>query len=152
MAREVLVKLISSKKESEEILVLSRYKYRLWGLENHFPNRDKQNLRFMTIHKAKGTEADYVLVLGLVNGLRGFPSVLSDPEIFDIVKPEKMLRNEKMTLEEERRLFYVALTRCRKELHLFTSKSDRSPFASEIQRFLMPVDNDTVGERRQSNS
>ena len=38
-------------------------------------------------------------------------------------------------LEEERRLFYVALTRCKKELHIFTSNHNKSQFISEISKY-----------------
>jgi DNA helicase-2/ATP-dependent DNA helicase PcrA len=58
-------------------------------------------IRFMTIHASKGLEFDYVFIVGLEQGL--FPS-----ESFDTNKDE----------EEERRLFYVALTRAGKKLYL----------------------------------
>jgi DNA helicase-2/ATP-dependent DNA helicase PcrA len=58
-------------------------------------------VRFMTIHASKGLEFNYVFIVGLEQGL--FPS-----ESFDTNKDE----------EEERRLFYVALTRARKKLYL----------------------------------
>ncbi len=61
---------------------------------------------------------------------------MSDPEIFDLVKTDDAMRDEKTMMEEERRLFYVALTRCKKELHLFTSKKNRSHFVLEISQFL----------------
>jgi DNA helicase-4 len=134
-AKEILTRLLETKAESEEILVLSRYKFRLWGLQRFFPHSDKNNLKFMTIHKAKGTEAEYILVLGLVKGLQGFPSEMTDPEIFNLAKSDGASNSEKTTLEEERRLFYVALTRCKKEIHIFTSKKNQSPFVSEIDRF-----------------
>jgi DNA helicase II / ATP-dependent DNA helicase PcrA len=58
-------------------------------------------VRFMTIHASKGLEFNYVFIVGLEQGL--FPS-----ENFDTNKDE----------EEERRLFYVALTRACKKLYL----------------------------------
>lgn len=64
--------------------------------------RDEERVRLSTIHQAKGLEFDVVFVIMLCDGL--FPSARS------LEKPE----NE----EEERRLFYVAITRARNELYL----------------------------------
>ena len=44
-------------------------------------------------------------------------------------------RGENYKLEEERRLFYVAITRCKKELFLFTSEKLKSQFVMEIEPF-----------------
>lgn len=64
-------------------------------------SEDIDAVRFMTIHASKGLEFDYVFIVGLEQGL--FPS-----ESFDTNKDE----------EEERRLFYVALTRACKKIYL----------------------------------
>jgi len=68
---------------------------------------DKNKVTLMTIHSAKGLEFPYVNIVGLEENL--FPSQLSLTS-----RPE---------LEEERRLFYVAITRAEKELHLSYSTS-----------------------------
>ena len=67
------------------------------------PHLDEEYLVLSTVHSAKGLEWDAVHVLALSDGL--FPSdmALSSPE----------------GLEEERRLFYVAVTRARRQLHLY---------------------------------
>jgi len=65
-------------------------------------NRDTEQLRLSTIHQAKGLEFDAVFVIMLCDGL--FPS-------------ERSLNSEEGE-EEERRLFYVAITRARNELYL----------------------------------
>jgi DNA helicase-4 len=82
-------------------------------------------MEFLTVHKAKGNEADYVLVLGCIKGRNGFPSEIEDQDVLDIVQKN---RDEKYKLEEELRLFYVAITRCKKELFLFTSEKLKSRF------------------------
>lgn len=67
--------------------------------------RDKESVKLMTAHAAKGLEFDYVFVTGLEDGL--FPHSREDDE-----------RKGGQKAEEERRLFYVALTRARKKVFL----------------------------------
>ena len=115
-------------------MVLSRYNFPLDRLKLEFPDHDRLGIRFLSIHRAKGTEADYVLLLGCVKGNDGFPSEAIDNKLLEIAR-----RGQKETdrLEEERRLFYVALTRSRKQLVLFSSMERRSRFISEIEQYLV---------------
>ncbi|HEY3853082.1 MAG TPA: ATP-dependent helicase [Verrucomicrobiae bacterium] len=64
--------------------------------------RDEEGIRLSTIHQAKGLEFDVVFIIMLCDGL--FPSARS--------------LDDRESEEEERRLFYVAITRARDELHL----------------------------------
>ena len=133
-ATELLKELVDHKNPSEEIMVLARYNQPLRRLQLEFPHRETLGLGFLSIHKAKGTEADHVLLLGCISGRDGFPSEVMDQKVLDIVK--KGQGDETDKLEEERRLFYVALTRCKNQLFLFTSRSARSQFVSEIEPYL----------------
>ena len=76
--------------------------------EDDNPKRDDDRIRLSTIHQAKGLEFEAVFVIMLCEGL--FPSARS------IGKEEDDRENE--GVEEERRLFYVAITRAKKELYL----------------------------------
>lgn len=58
----------------------------------------------MTVHASKGLEFDYVFIVGIEEGI--FPSPIA-------------LNDSVNGIEEERRLFYVAVTRAKKELYLF---------------------------------
>jgi len=69
-----------------------------------------------SIHAAKGLEADYVIVMDLIQDFRGFPSTIEDDVVMRLVMSEKDLHQH----GEERRLFYVALTRARRETHLIS--------------------------------
>jgi DNA helicase-4 len=133
-AKDLLTKLLAERRSDEEILVLARYNFRLEQLKVAFPGHQKQKLSFKSIHSAKGTEADCVLVLGCIGGEFGFPSKVLEENLLEIVSARKQDAKEK--LEEERRLFYVALTRCRKQLFLFTSVEERSQFLTEIAEFV----------------
>ena len=133
-AKELLKSILETKKSTEEVMVLARYNFRLEPLRVAFPGQQDQRLSFRSIHAAKGTEADYVLVLGCISGEFGFPSRITEENLLDVVNVRKQDKREK--LEEERRLFYVALTRCRKQLFLFTSRTDRSQFLYEIADYV----------------
>ena len=83
-----------------------------------------------SIHAAKGLEADYVVVMDMIQDFRGFPSTIEDDPVMRLVMPEKDLHQH----GEERRLFYVALTRARRETHLISPVSAPSLFTLEMLR------------------
>jgi len=83
---------------------------------------------FSTVHAAKGREADYVIVLDLKDDRWGFPSLVEDDPILDLVLPEP----ESFPHAEERRLFYVALTRARQQAYLVTAPAHPSAFIDEL--------------------
>ncbi len=94
--------------------------------ENTPSEEEEDRVKLMTIHSAKGLEFDYVFVTGLEENL--FPS--------------SMCANSRQEMEEERRLFYVALTRARKQVTLSCAQS-RYRFGSlqfcEESRFLEEI-------------
>jgi DNA helicase-4 len=113
--------------EKDDILVLYR---RSKMKEPYFEGLKGNNLyaSFKTIHGSKGLEAKAVFILGLTEGSGGFPDIWSDDAIFRIVKDVKY----DLLWEEERRLFYVAMTRAKDELFLITELGNESSFVEEI--------------------
>ncbi len=89
------------------------------------------NYRKLTIHKSKGLQSDYVFIIGLNNNKNGFPNKIKDHDILRYVNNYK----EYYPYEEERRLFYVALTRCKKKVYLFVQEDNESIFIKEIKRY-----------------
>ena len=84
---------------------------------------------YYTIHGSKGLEADYVCIVGLTRGRYGFPSEVEDDSIFPLAMPTV----EEYPFAEERRLFYVALTRARRLVMLYTVENQISEFVVELQ-------------------
>ena len=85
------------------------------------------DIKFITVHKSKGLEADNVIILNLKNHLLGFPNKMTDDPILSLLLSDA----EDYRFAEERRLFYVALTRTQNEVVLFIP-SDASLFANEL--------------------
>ncbi|MDP9617384.1 UNVERIFIED_ORG: DNA helicase-4 [Stenotrophomonas maltophilia] len=84
------------------------------------------DVEFLTAHRSKGREADYVILPGMVH--RGFPSLRADDPVLSLAMPD----GDTYPLSEERRLFYVALTRARRSVAMFTLQGKHSPFLDEL--------------------
>ncbi len=81
-------------------------------------------------------EAKVVFVLDVVKGKFGFPSEIEDPAILEVVRGDNGIEDQK---EEERRLFYVAITRAKEDLYIYTRQQENSEFLSEIAAYTTPV-------------
>ncbi len=121
----------------DKILVLSRTNHLLEDViqacrRNQVPvanpDRDVQGVRILSAHKAKGLEADVVIVANASDHLFGFPSKVENP---DVLEPVRMSAGDAQA--EERRLFYVAITRAMKRLHLVARQGLPSPYLAEIE-------------------
>jgi len=126
---EYILQLISKKEEDKKkVMVLARYNFifkDLRALKSKYKNLD---IKFSTVHGSKGNEADYVIVLGLDKSKFGFPSKIEDDPILNIVIP----KGDDFEDAEERRLFYVALTRIKSTLFLLSDMYKKSPFIDEL--------------------
>lgn len=120
------------------ILVLGRNNkdiYEYVNLDNFEIKNDniiyKSNLnikiRYLTVHKSKGLEEENVIVLNMIDKIDGFPNKMKDDRILRLVT-----KYEKYKFAEERRLFYVALTRTRNKVYLLTEKNKESIFIKEL--------------------
>lgn len=91
-------------------------------------NQPENKLILSTIHSSKGLEYDRVYLLDVLDGI--LPSFTHKEAVSD---------KEIKVYEEDRRLFYVAMTRARRELHFFHSQMENSEFVEELLRVL-PVE------------
>jgi DNA helicase-4 len=115
-------------KDSATVLLLARFHFKkpdLAPLKRRYP---QLQLQFMSVHASKGKEADYVVVLGLEKGKHGFPSEKVTHPLLELLLPKA----EAYPYAEERRLFYVALTRARHHVYLLTDGHNPSPFIREL--------------------
>ncbi|MGL6550655.1 UvrD-helicase domain-containing protein [Aeromonas hydrophila] len=110
------------------VFILGRYKadeqFVPMGWRQHYG--DHLEIRFKTIHTSKGDQADYVLLPGMM--VQGFPSLKGDDPVFGLVMPD----GDEYLHAEERRLFYVALTRARRSVVMYTVTARNSPFLTEL--------------------
>lgn len=89
-----------------------------------------------TMHGSKGLEADFVIIPGLDSGFRGIPDERPAEPLLDLVLP--VLTS---TVEEERRLMYVALTRAKHSVSLLVSGRRPSEFIVELESVQHPAIN-----------
>ena len=94
-------------------------------LNNQYPLLSIESQSF---HASKGKEADYVIIVGLNKGAHGFPSEKITPALIDALLPKK----EAFDHAEERRLFYVALTRAKDRVYLITDMTESNQFIEEL--------------------
>lgn len=85
-------------------------------------------IEFLTVHRSKGLQADYVIILNCVSGQYGFPSEQADDPILNLL----LSKSDQFKNGEERRLFYVALTRSKKKTFITTNTTYKSKFINEI--------------------
>ena len=109
----------------QDIMVLGRRREHFTGIQAGLNN---SKVRFSTIHKSKGLEAKVVFITGLKHGRGGFPDTWLSDSIFQVIKKT----DTDLLLEEERRLFYVAVTRAKDCLYLITENENQSQFIDEL--------------------
>ena len=117
--------------KSHSILVPGRNGYDLNSVRTK-RWRKSLSLETSTVHRAKGREADYVVVLDLKDVTKGFPSHIEDDPLLELVLPP--ISGVAYPFAEERRLFYVAMTRARRGAYLITDSGQPSKFVVELLR------------------
>ena len=130
--KKLLIKIYDNKK----LLVLGRNNFDInkyidkeFKLINNYYVYKNVKFEYMTIHKSKGLESDNVIILNMSNDILGIPSQIKNAKILKYVESY-----EKYPFSEERRLFYVALTRTKNKVYLFTPTSNESIFIKEINK------------------
>lgn len=132
-----ILKKVLNEIDKEEIMILGRNnndinKY----IDNEYKKEDDYyyykniKFRYLTMHKSKGLESKNVIIINMEDKITGMPSKIKEEEIL------KYLNNTKdyYPYEEERRLFYVALTRTKNNVYII-SPIKESIFIREIKKY-----------------
>ena len=108
--------------------ILKSEKFNMLENKITYESDPDKNIRFLTVHRSKGLEASNVIILNMLDDYLGFPSKITSDSILRFVTNDKDL----YPYEEERRLFYVALTRTKNNVYILTRKKKESIFVKEI--------------------
>ncbi|EKO3839028.1 UvrD-helicase domain-containing protein [Vibrio harveyi] len=135
-----ITRLVANSKtpNKNKVYLLARYWHQLpdlnaiRALRHRFPTLQIESQSF---HASKGKEADYVVITGLTTGKHGFPSEKQTPPLVNALLP----KGDDYLYAEERRLFYVALTRAKHKAYLLVDMMDASEFALELIKQRYPV-------------
>jgi DNA helicase-4 len=122
----------------------SRIKYNEYTDKLEIKGFEDLDIKYITVHKSKGLEADNVIVINLKNHLLGFPNKVSDDPMLSLLLSD----SEEYRFAEERRLFYVALTRTKNEVVLLIP-TDASLFAEELitdNDFILSTNNEKLSK------
>lgn len=91
-----------------------------------------KKIRFLTVHSSKGLEADVVIIINLIDAMMGFPNKIVNAKVIDAINKLE----DNYPYAEERRLFYVALTRTKNEVYLLIPFSKKSVFVKELKKIV----------------
>ena len=125
---EILEKIYADKSNAK-VFMIGRYKLNaprdMRYLQNQYP---KLEIKFFTAHGVKGMTCDYAILLDLDSGILGFPSEMADDPMLNYLLQE----GDDFENAEERRVFYVAITRARYKNYLIYNENQPSKFITEL--------------------
>ncbi len=131
-------------KEKKDILnkILFKYKKNIIALWRNWIEKQivPKGIDFMTIHWSKWLESDYIVILNWNSWIMWFPSEIKDNSLLNLVlsKPDNYMYSE------ERRLFYVALTRAKRKTFILTKEWSKSSFIEELEDILWKNPNEKL--------
>lgn len=136
----LIKQIVSSIPSDKSVFLLGRYSFDDYYLsfmykgakegDKFYYNIDGRKIEFITVHKSKGLEADYVILLQCNKDTYGFPSLVSDDPVLNYV----LTNGDSFPFGEERRLFYVAMTRAKVKTFILYDKRFPSVFVDEFLR------------------
>ncbi len=151
----IIEQLITSIPKDKSIFLLGRYSFDDYYLSSKYKSIKEGNrffymiagrkIEFLTVHKSKGLEADYVIILQCNKDTYGFPSLISDDPILSYV----LTKSDQFPFGEERRLFYVAITRAKLKTFVLYDIHFPSVFVDE---FLNPEKNSKESHEKHPNA
>ena len=134
----VIGQLVASIPLDKSVFLLGRYSFVDYYLSFMYKSVKEGNrffyiigdrkIEFLTVHKSKGLEADYVIILQCNKDTYGFPSLVSDDPVLNYV----LTKSDQYPYGEERRLFYVAITRAKVKTYILYDRRFPSVFVDEF--------------------
>lgn len=119
-------------KKYDSILILGRNNFDIKKYSNMFTSNNimykNKKVKYLTVHSSKGLEDECVVLINLTDDILGFPNKIKDNKILSYVS----FGVNNYPYDEERRLFYVALTRTKNEVFLLVDKKNESIFVKEL--------------------
>lgn len=94
-----------------------------------YKGREDLMINFITAHKSKGLQADYVFIINNLDDYKGFPCKITDEGIVASLTGG----GESFPFAEERRLFYVAITRAKRKTVILAVEGSKSEFVNELE-------------------
>ena len=136
--KKILIKVLNKIiPQSTDIMILSRNKkdiYKYLSKDISFKDNmviyKEYSFPFLTIHSSKGLEAEFVIILNVEDSIMGIPNKIEDHPILNYLNKEI----DKFPYAEERRVFFVGITRCKKETFLLVPRSNPSKFIKELKK------------------
>jgi DNA helicase-4 len=144
---QVLWKIHGSEIDNEEAFYLSgrenvtNYEVgiKMTSINNYIDNEYKQidnhtyiynniTFKYLTIHRSKGLEEDNIIIINTEDNITSIPTKIKNDKLLNYVNNEK----DYYPYEEERRLFYVALTRTKNRVYIITPENNKSIFVNEL--------------------
>jgi DNA helicase-4 len=135
---EIIGQIVTSISPDKSIFLLGRYSFDDYYLSFAYQSvKEKERfyyiicnrkIEFLTVHKSKGLEADYVIILQCNKDTYGFPSMVSDDPVLNHV----LTKSDQFPYSEERRLFYVAITRAKIKTIVLYDRRFPSVFVKEF--------------------
>ena len=111
----------------DDILISGKYRV-INELDKFYYIINDRKIEFLTAHKSKGLEADYVIILQCNRDTYGFPSLVNDDPTLNYV----LTQSDRFPFSEERRLFYVAITRAKIKTFVMYDSKASSVFVDEF--------------------
>jgi len=128
---ECLDDINSIDKGETTVFIIGRYGFlepeELPSIRKQFP---QLSVKYYTAHGSKGREADYVIIVDLKSDRLGFPCKIQDDPVLNLV----LAKEDTYPDNEERRLFYVSVTRAKKHVYLLAEPQYPSSFIKEMLR------------------
>ena len=125
--------------KDNEIMVIGRNNKDIYNyIDSNFTHNDNNiftynniTFKYLTAHRSKGLESFNTILINIEDSYIGFPTKLKSEEILKYVNNTK----DYYPFEEERRLFYVALTRTKNYTYIISSYNKESIFTKEIKKY-----------------